>query len=485
MKLLDAALRKIRTDGWYNSITGLGSALRDKSVSTEFSRNATLSETELDAMFCDNDLAETIVSAIVDDALRQGIKIESDENDDDDFERELAKRHEALNVVAALSMAAKMGRLFGGAAIYPVLDDGQDPSQPLNLERVKAVYSLLVLDRRQMQPEQWYQDPKSGKLGQVETYRLTVHSGQAYSAPLVHESRLILFGGICTTPTRKRELRGWDRSALQPVYDVLRKTGASFDSVMNLMQDMSQSVWKINGLLEVLTSADAAAASARMQAIELGRSVFRAIMLDNGNTSLGQPAEDFQRVATPTAGIDVLLDRGWQRLAAAARMPVTRLMGISPAGLNATGESDTRNWYDQVKAFQSLELGPRASRLAHLIARSMGEAEPERFRVCFPSLWQMTPLEQANLEKSTADKDKVYIDAGVLLAEEVALSRYGSGTFSTDTKVDVKLRQELYEAAAEKALDPPEPPPQLPPAMPPQSPTGAPPEGEDDAAEAA
>ncbi len=456
MSLLDT-VRKIRRDGWYNTLTGLGDALRDKSQSTAFYSSGTLSDIELDALFNDSDLAETIVSAVVDDALRQGIEIESEESEDDEREAEIGKRCDALDVVGSLAMAATMGRLFGGAAIYPVLDDGAEPQEPLDVERVREVYSLLVLDRRQLQPVSWYVDPASGKIGQVEAYQLQITSGSTYGSPIVHESRLVMFGGLRTTRTRKQHLGGWDRSALQPAYDVLRKTGASFDGAMQLMSDMSQAVWKIKGLIEMFGADQEEAVRTRMAATELGRSSFRAIMLD-------AEGEDFERVATPMTGIDVMLDRSWQRLAAAARMPVTRLMGVSPAGLNATGESDTRNWYDQVKAFQSMELAPRANRLVQLVARSLGEQEPERFTACFPSLWQMTPKEQAELEKLAAEKDAIYITAAVLLPEEVALSRYGDGNFSASTKIDTELRQSM-------AAPDPEPQPKLaPPVVEPPAP---------------
>lgn len=446
MKILELA-KRVRRDGWVNTITGLGMSTRDKSTSTAFYRASALSDNELDALFNDNDLAETIVSAIVDDALRQGIDIETDENEDDDQAKELRQRLESLDAVAAFAQAASMGRLFGGAAIYPVLDDGSDPSEPLDLSRVRAVYSLAVLDRRQLSPLKWYADPSTGKLGKVEQYMLTLDGGVSYSSPIVHESRLALFGGLRTTRTRKSELGGWDRSALQPVYDVLRQSGASFDGVMQLMADLSQAVWKVRGLMEMIAAGQEETMRARMEAVELARSAFRAIILDS-------EGEEFERKGTPLGGIDVLVDRMWQRLAAAARMPVTRLFGMSPAGLNATGESDARNWYDQVKAFQTLSLAPRATWLVQLIAASMGDAEPARWRACFPSLWQPTAMEQATLEKAVADKDKAYIDAGVLLPEEVTLSRFGSGKFSAATKVDVALRQKLLEAEMQKSMEP-------------------------------
>jgi hypothetical protein len=51
----------------------------------------------------------------------------------------------------------------------------------------------------------------------------------------------------------------------------------------------------------------------------------------------------------------------------------------------------------------------------------------------------MSDKEQADLRKTTADTDVAYINAGVLLPEEVALSRFGSGTWSAETAVDLAV----------------------------------------------
>jgi uncharacterized protein len=446
------AFRAIRRDGWYNAITGLGTALRDKSATTYFSRNATLTDDELDALFNDNDLAETIVSAIVDDSLRQGIEIHSA---DDGAEERLKALHlecDRLGMVPAFGMAAKMGRLFGAAAVYPVLEDGQDPATPLDRSRVRQIYSLLVVDKQQMQPDSWYTTASSGKIGRPETYRIMVDARTSYSNPLVHESRLVLFGGLPTTRRRKQELNGWDRSALQPVYDVLRKTGASFDGVMQLMADMSQAVWKVKNLMGLMGAGEEENIRKRMEIVELARSAFRAIILD-------AEGESFERQDTTLTGADKLIDKMWQRVATAAKMPMTRLFRISPGGLNATGESDTRNWYDEVGGYRRFELLPRATSLVQLIASSIGDKTPEQLSVCFPSLWQLSPTEDATLKKTTAETDGLLVDKKILLPAQVALQRYAAGRYSTETKIDIELYKKLLKSQSDQALEPPTAPP--------------------------
>ena len=61
-----------------------------------------------------------------------------------------------------------------------------------------------------------------------------------------------------------------------------------------------------------------------------------------------------------------------QVAASAADIPVTRLLGQSPAGLSATGDSDTRNYHDMIAARQELDLRPQLERLDALLLRSAG-----------------------------------------------------------------------------------------------------------------
>ena len=61
-----------------------------------------------------------------------------------------------------------------------------------------------------------------------------------------------------------------------------------------------------------------------------------------------------------------------QVAAGAADIPVTRLLGQSLAGLSATGDSDTRNYYDMIAARQELDLRPQLERLDALLLSAAG-----------------------------------------------------------------------------------------------------------------
>jgi hypothetical protein len=142
-----------------------------------------------------------------------------------------------------------------------------------------------------------------------------------------------------------------------------------------------------------------------------------------------------------------MLDRFAIRIAAAGDIPVTRLMGQSPAGLNATGNADIRFWYDKISGLQDRKLRPRLEYIALVTFAALKIKEPEHWSFRFRPLWQETAKETADARMVQAQADAIYITNCVLSAEEVALARFGGDEYSYDTPVDFEARSKLEPAA--------------------------------------
>ncbi|NIR95684.1 MAG: DUF1073 domain-containing protein, partial [Gammaproteobacteria bacterium] len=99
---------------------------------------------------------------------------------------------------------------------------------------------------------------------------------------------------------------------------------------------------------------------ARMQLLDMSRSDVRAVVLD-------AEGEEFSRQNFNWAGIKDPFTIMMLRLSSAARIPVTVLMGQSPAGMDATGESDIRWFYDQTEAHREKYFEPKLRELIRLI----------------------------------------------------------------------------------------------------------------------
>lgn len=476
---------KTRLDGWANLLTRLGTS-GDKAEGLNFYETGDLTDELLEALFNNDDLAARIVTAVVDDALRQGFSVErsteegaeaQDAGAQDASLAEVAtqqaalqKQLDALEFMERFREAAVWGRLYGGAAILLGVDDGQGPEEPLDLNRVKSLSYLTVLEKRDLYVVGWYNDPLEPDYGEPALYEIrptsiatAVAANSQVSGLRIHESRLVFFQGEKTSRKKYQQRQGWHLSVLQKVYETLRAANQNWKSTVNMISDMSQAVFKIQGLIQMIASNEKDTMLTRMALTDLVRSVSRAIVLD-------AEEEDFKLIERNLTGVSDLLDKTWLRMAAAARMPVTILMGQSPAGLNATGESDLRWWYDTVKTYQEMELKPRMEFVVRLLAKAMFPTmDPEAWEVCFPSLWQMTPSEEADLRLKIANVDKTYLDAGVVLPEEVAVNRFGDdqSPYSMGLNIDLETRNVMLEAELETLIEKAQQPDPVPPPLPP------------------
>ena len=108
-----------------------------------------------------------------------------------------------------------------------------------------------------------------------------------------------------------------------------------------------------------------------------------------------------------------------QVAAGAADIPVTRLLGQSPSGLSATGESDTRNYYDMIAARQDLDLRPQLERLDRLMLRSEG-LDPDGLTFAFRPLWQLDATSAAAIALQKAQATQIYAGLGLWPAEVTA-----------------------------------------------------------------
>lgn len=475
-----------RVDGWYNNVTGLGTA-RDKSSFTAWGQAWLIQDQELESLFEGNDMAARIVEKIVDDALRVPPDLHVDSGEDDDESVEEVQRVQAairvamddLGAIEKLSEAAVWGRLYGGGAVWVNTDDpgAADPESPLDPASIRRVRSLLVLDKRDLYPIAWETDPSKPSFDEPSVYQVTTVSANGTTIPLrrVHASRLIVFGGQRTSMRRRLMNNGWSTSVLQRPHEVLKQHGQTWQAVAHIMQDGAQGVFKMKGLFEAVASNKPELIAGRVQAMDMARSVTRAVLLD------ADANESFERKDMALTGLAAMTDKFALRLAAAADMPMTVLMGISPGGLNATGESDRGLWDERVQAYQTHVLRRRFEQLMRLILLSKegptSGKEPDGWCVKFPPLRQMTPVETATMRKIVAETDAIHIQNQIATPEEVGQSRFPKSGYSMETRIDLELRRKIAEADAERAIEAAENPPEP---KDPEAPPGDEPAIEDD-----
>lgn len=383
-----AIAERFRADGWSNPITGMGTVSRDRQQSTDYQERTPFQPMFTAGLYMGDAIAARIADAKPKGALRRGILTSNAA-----VTKQLAKLRTAD--VVAFGLAA--GLATGGALVVPITGDKSPETPRPDGQALQPITRLEMFDRQQVE--------NSRTAGVLDgCFRVTPLDSPAF---VIHRSRCLVFGGIPTLHKHKHTNAGWDHSIYDRIYDGLRMFHDGYLSLGHMIGDASQGVLTMKGIMAQLGQEGGKERLAeRAQIMSFYRAINRTMLLDAGD------GETFTKVPTQFSGVPDSIDRFANFLSAITGIPVTVLMGQSPAGLNATGASDVLLWYDELKTYQLAEVSPAIEQLVDMIAPGT--------TIAFPELYQPTDKEKADLQKVRADTHKVWIDAGALFPEELA-----------------------------------------------------------------
>lgn len=374
---------------------------RDSAVHHEHVPSVRIPLQTLGQLFRDDDLIALICTIFPEQSMRRGWTG--------------APNLIALDGPRRICEAAIWGCVYGGGVLY--LHRPGDPATPA--DPASTITCLETWDRRTVDREL----PSVG--GYDAGQWLRAYPPRAPQGLFVHSSRYIVFGGVLTGQREREENAGWDDSMLHRIVRIVRDFNAGFAALGNMLTDASTGVLTISGVIDGVSSREGSKVlQARMALFDLLRSVNRTIFLD------ADGKETYRKEATTFAGVADVLDRLGQRLSAATNIPITRLLGVSPAGMNSTGESDQRNFENECVVFRRRDIEPAVARLAAI-------TDPGNPPVWRP-LHQPTDKEKAEVRKIDADTDSIHLQHAVIMPEDVARARYSAAGW-TPIVVDTSL----------------------------------------------
>ena len=413
-----------RMDGWQNVVTGLGTSGDKRQYGQVQWQSRTMEFYE--QLYSGDELASRIVDIIPDDGLRKWIEPKGYAKN---VLEAVEKKLTALDARGSCERAWKWARAFGGALQY-VVTDCIDPAQPFDAEneKVLALREMSRYDLRILTTD-IETDFGSENYGQPNIYFLNVQVGTGVKLYPVHWSRVIRYDGKMVP--RRTYIRNnyWHDSVLQRLFNVIRNYQTSNDAAAGIMQDFNVGVVKMKNLVNMMSAGKEQKVRARIEMMNFAKSTINAMILDADD-------EDFTDLSRNVTGLPEMLDHMARRFVAATDIPHTKLLGESPDGSNATGNSTTQLWYQTVEAEQNNYLRPRLNRLMGMLFYDMPELTYE-----FNKLHQLTEIEEADLRNKNAQTDSLYITDGVLDPTEVAKSRFSGDEYGNDIKLDMEARE--------------------------------------------
>ena len=406
-------------DGMYNFLAGFGVPGRDKAASQRFTLEL-LDQEQLQAAFRGDWLCRKIIEVPAFDSCRAWREWQAE---NDQIEK-LEEAEKVLGLQRKLMQAMVKARLFGGAAMIFGIE-GQKFEEELEPESVGKddLVFVHVVSRWEIEAGPIMRDITSPWYGEPTYYKRTnttmvtheklnpplEESGLGYdpgATLVIHPSRVVRLIGL-DYPDVMLSPDPWGDSVLQPVADAVKAAGLVNSSIASMIAEAKLDVIKIPGLIEML-STTAGANKLRE------RFAFSMTAKSTVNTTLIDGAEEWERISLTFANMDQVMGMYLNIAAGAADIPSTRLLGREPTGMNATGASDIRNYYDRLQADQKVRVQPALERLDEVLIRHALGSRPDEVHYTWKPLWQMDDDQKSQIWLRKAQTHKIDADTGLI-----------------------------------------------------------------------
>lgn len=205
------------------------------------------------------------------------------------------------------------------------------------------------------------------------------------------------FGGLSMTQLMETDVFQWLRTR-NSVSDLIHNF-----SVMCLQTDMST----------ILTGEPDAPGGLADRA-----KLFTQYRDNQGLTVLDKDKEALAAVNVPLGTLDKLQAQAQEHMAAPSHIPLVKLLGITPTGLNASSEGEIQVFYDFVKAMQQSLFADHLNTILQILQLHLFGVVDDAISFEFVSLKSPSVKELAEIRKADAETDAIYIDKGVIAPEE-------------------------------------------------------------------
>lgn len=424
-----AVTKKIQ-DSFANVLTGLGVAGKDKRKSAKPAADL-MTDNQLEALFRAEAMARKIVERIPSEGTREWIQITNTEKE---TESKIVEEMKRLKTRKVFREAWTKARIYGGSIIFMGINDNKELSEEVDINNIADISNLIVFgkDELDISSPEIDDDIKSSNFGLPKNY--TINSTRGISTitnKVLHHTRALRFDGPMLTQQDFRNNNFWHDSVLVNLLNPIQNYSTSNDSAAYVMTDFRVGVLKMSDLIDKISAGCETEIIDRLNLLKKTISVL-GIMVINED-------EEYQQNTPRLNGIDEILQKITDRLVAESGIPHTILLGQSPTGMQATGGSELKDFYQTITNQQEDILRPNLDTFFnYMLASKKGPTNGEQlqgFQFKFPSLFQLSDKERSEIKKNMAQSDKEYIESGVLDTEEVALSRFGGDQFSQETMI--------------------------------------------------
>jgi len=378
--------------------------------------------------------------------IRAGVELRADEMtrrwiefnyngeaSDDEAAADIEAEMTRLKVDKLFHDAAEMCGFFGGCLAYIDTGDitGEDMKLPLGMDAdtfqvgalkgfklIEPVYiapgrysCFNPLDRDYFVPQSWLINGKE-----------------------VHASRFLYFAEDKPPTLLLPAYNFFGIPLAQVVLQNVRHFEECNAAAARLLQKFSCTVFATD-MQELLTGHDGGNIRRRVQYFSQNRD-------NDGVMTIDKEAEAISDVSTPIGGVTEIVRQQMEIVSAMFGEPSVKLWGITPGGLNATGEADMKNHYDHIHALQERIFREPLEYVIKLLQLNTRGAVDDALSFEFVPLSDEDSDLKARCNKTTADTYATLIDRGVISSAEARLALANnpeSGFANIDANDEVEM----------------------------------------------
>lgn len=451
------AVNKTKTtlDSFSNPIARLGFGTQDLLQATEYPlTRMTQNYQLLTSLYRENWIVQNIIETVPGDMVRKWYVLNG--NIAPEYVDTLQRLERKTHLRSSLLEGMHWGRLYGGAAGIIMVRGQGELTKPLDYDLILpgCFQGLMILDRWSgIYPDLGLvADPSDPDFGLPEYYTIRdEESGTLISQ--VHHSRVLRFTGRDLPYNEKIAEMYWGESELEAIYNELVKRDNVSGNIAALTFRANVNYLETDSLDQMLAVNNTAAQKRFWQTLQA-----QSAIESNFGTRLVNKGDVMHNTQYTFTGLPDVYDRVMMDVAGAAKTPVTKLFGRSPAGLNSTGESDMNNYYDYIDGLRENQLRPILERLLPIMVLSAWGKIPDDLEIDFPPLQtpdssQIADIVDKKTQAILSSYQSDLIDASTALKELKSLTDE-TGVYGSISDEAIKAAEGKYYSDYKAMRDP-------------------------------
>lgn len=375
------------------------------------------------AMLASDDIISNAIETITRESIAQwgDIEVSADTEADTEAVREwLESRLIDLDFQSTLVEALRKSLVYGGSFIYFAYSGEQDLSKPLILSKETSINKIQFIKVI----EAWQASPASVDLSNPTSKDyMTPSAWYIQGAGSVDSSRLYPIVFFETPDLIKPMFNFLGISLAQFMQDKVKSADGMRQALADIFLRFRTNIIRTPSLI----SMDKDTLKQRVELINMG--------INNFSTLLLTDTENFEQSITPLSGLDKIYAQAQESIASSARIPINKLFGQTPTGLNNSGQYDIASFYDIIKGYQESTIKPLIEHTLRLLLNERTE-QGLKATFTFKPLEKLNDLELAQVKNTEADFYTKLITAGIITQDEALQELKAKGYLSADIQGD-------------------------------------------------